>query len=122
MDDISRLWDKFSLNDKEEIPFDFGPADEADPHFLAARFMTSRVINIEVVVRTFRPLWRMVKGFLARDIGSNMLVFAFEDISDLKRVLHGEPWSYDKHLVSFQRVDADTSIAKMECRWVSFWV
>uniref|UniRef100_A0A2N9I5C2 DUF4283 domain-containing protein n=1 Tax=Fagus sylvatica TaxID=28930 RepID=A0A2N9I5C2_FAGSY len=111
------MQDKFSLNDKEEVPFDFGPADEADPHFLAARFMTSRVINMEVVVRTFKPLWRMVKGFLARDIGSNMLVFAFEDVFDLERVLHGEPWSYDKHLVSFQLVDADTSIAEMECRW-----
>jgi hypothetical protein len=116
MDDIFGLWDKFSLNDKEEVPFDFGPADEADPYFLAARFMTSRVINIEAVVCTFRPLWRTVKGFTARDMGSNMLMFAFEDVFDLERVLHGEPWSYDKHLVSFQRVDADTSIAEMECR------
>ena len=122
MDDISRLWDKFSLNGKEDVPFDFGPANETDPHFLAARFMISCVINIESVVRTFRPLWRTVKGFIARDMGSNMLVFAFEDVSNLERVLHGEPWSYDKHLVTFQRVDADTSIAEMECRWVSFWV
>ncbi len=119
MDDISGLWDKFSLNDKEEVPFDFGLADETNPYFLATRFMTSRVINIESVVCTFRPLWRTVKGFIARDMGSNMLVFAFEDVSDLERVLHGEPWSY-KHLVTFQRVDADTSIAEMECRWVSF--
>ena len=122
MDDISELWDSFSLNDKEEVPFDFGPASEADVVYLAARFMTSRVINIESVVRTFRPLWRTVQGFTARDMGSNMLVFVFQDESDVERILSAEPWSYDKHLVSFQRVEADTSIAEMECRWVSFWV
>ena len=37
--------------------FEFGPVDEVDPFFLVARFMTSRVINIESVVRTFTPLW-----------------------------------------------------------------
>ncbi len=60
MDDISGLWERFSLTDKEEVPFDFVPVDEADLLFLAARFMTSRVINIESVVRTFTPLWRAV--------------------------------------------------------------
>jgi hypothetical protein len=38
----------------------------------------------------------------------------------MERVLQAEPWTYDKHLVSFQSVDADTSIAEMECHWVSF--
>ncbi len=51
-----------------------------------------------------------------------MLVFAFEEESDLERVVHSESWSYDKHLVTFQRVEADTSIAEMDCRWCSFWV
>ena len=55
-------------------------------------------------------------------MGNNMLVFAFEDESDLERVIHFEPWSYDKHFVTFQRVEADTSIAEMDCRWCSFWV
>uniref|UniRef100_A0A2N9F380 Reverse transcriptase zinc-binding domain-containing protein n=1 Tax=Fagus sylvatica TaxID=28930 RepID=A0A2N9F380_FAGSY len=50
-------------------------------------------------------------------MGNNMLVFAFKDELDLERVIHSEPWSYDKHLVTFQRVEADTSIAEMDCRW-----
>ncbi len=80
------------------------------------------MINIESVVRTFRPLWRTVQGFTAQDLGNNMMVFIFEDDSNLERVLQSEPWMYDKHLVSFQRVEADTSIAEMECRWVLFWI
>uniref|UniRef100_A0A2N9HFR8 Reverse transcriptase domain-containing protein n=1 Tax=Fagus sylvatica TaxID=28930 RepID=A0A2N9HFR8_FAGSY len=104
----------------EEVPFEFGPEEEIEKFYLAARFMTSRVLNIESVVRTFKPLWRAVHGFTARDMGNNMLVFVFEDVSDLERVLQSEPWSYDKHLVSFQRVEADTIISEMDCQWVSF--
>jgi hypothetical protein len=122
MEDISGLWESFSLTDKEEVPFDFGEAEEGDHYYLAARFMTNRVLNLESVVRTFTPLWRAERGFTARDLGTNIVVFIFENESDLERVVQLEPWSYDKHLVSFQRVEADTSITEMECRWCSFWV
>ena len=122
MEDMSGMWENFHLNDREEVPFEFGPEEEIEQFYLAARFMTSRVLNIESVVRTFKPLWRAAHGFTARDMGNNMLVFAFENVSDLERVLQSEPWSYDKHLVSFQRVEADTSISEMDCQWVSFWV
>jgi hypothetical protein len=122
MDDISGLWENFSLHDTEDAPFDFGPSEVDNQFYLAARFMTSRVLNIESIVQTFRPLWRTFKGFSARDMGNNMIVFAFEDEADMARVLQSEPWSYDKHLVSFQRVEADTAIEEMECRYASFWV
>ena len=122
MEDISGLWESFSLTDKEEVPFDFGHAEEDDHHYLAAWFMTNRVLNLESVVRTFTSLWRAERGFTAKDLGPNRVVFIFEHEADLERVIQLEPWSYDKHLVSFQRVEADTSIAEMECRWCSFWV
>jgi hypothetical protein len=122
MEDISGLWESFSSTDKEEVPFDFGHAKEGDHYYLAALFMTNRVLNLESVVRTFTPLWRAENGFTTRDLGANMVVFIFKNESNLERVVQLELWSYDKHLVSFQRVEADTSITKMECRWCSFWV
>ena len=60
MDDVSGLWERFSLTDKEDVSFEFGPIDEVDPFFLVARFMTNRVINIESMVQTFTPLWWVV--------------------------------------------------------------
>ena len=108
MEDLSGLWGRFSLTEKEDEPFDFG-SEEDNQFYLAARFMTGRLLNIESVVRTFRPLWRTfrplwrtVRGFTVWDMGHNVLVFAFEDVTDLERVLQGEPWSFDKYLVSFQ--------------------
>ena len=122
MEDISGFWESFSLTDKEEVPFDFGHAEEGDHYYLAARFMTNRVLNLESMVWTFTPLWRAESGFTARDLGANMVVFIFENESDLERVVQLEPWSYEKYLVFFQRVEADTSRTEMECRWCSLWV
>ena len=95
MEDISGLWESFSLTDKAEVPFDFGQAKEGDHFYLAARFMTNRVFNLESVVRPFTPLWKAESGFTARDLGTNMVVFIFENESDLERVVQLEPWSYD---------------------------
>ena len=43
-------------------------------------------------------------------LGRNILLFEFEDTLDVERVLEFKPWSYDKHLVVFERVvDVETA-------------
>ena len=69
MEDISGFWESFSLTNKEEVPFDFGHVEEGDHYYLAAQFMTNRVLNLESMVRTFTPLWRAESGFTARTWG-----------------------------------------------------
>ena len=52
----------------------------------------------------------------------NKLVFEFENEVDLERVLESEPWTYDKHLVLFQRIDDTTTISSLSFSECSFWV
>jgi hypothetical protein len=73
MEDTFGLCGRLSLTDKEEVPFDFG-CEEDDQFYLTARFMTGRFLNIESVVRTFRPLWRTVRGFTVRDMGHKVRI------------------------------------------------
>lgn len=51
-----------------------------------------------------------------------MLVFEFDDIIDLERVLEYEPWSYDKSLIAFQRVTDIELLPQIEYNHVTFWV
>ena len=67
-------------------------------HRLACRFFTKRVVNVDVVVRTFKPLWKPISELKIREVGENILLFEFEVVLDLERVLEFEPWSYDKNL------------------------
>ena len=70
-------------------------------HRLAGRFFIKRVVNVDAIARTFK-LWEPIGELKIRDVGKNILLFEFEDVLDLKRVLDFEPWSYDKNLVAFQ--------------------
>ena len=80
------------------------------------------MINVEVVTRTFKLLWRTERGFSAQDMGNNILLFEFEDEADLERVLFSKQWSYDKHLVAFCRLMEDVEIEKVVFDQTTFWV
>ena len=90
--------------------------------YLAAKFLTRRVLNVEAVARTLTPLWRTNHGFTIRDMNKNRLVFVFEDEADRERVLMGEPWAYDKHLIVLKRIEEEEAIEDVEFNRISFWV
>lgn len=56
------------------------------------------------------------------DIGENILLFEFNDCLDLERVLEFEPWSYDKSLVAFQRVQDFEIALRADYSHATFWV
>lgn len=89
-------------------------------HVLAAKFLTRRALNMEAVARTFRPLWRTKENFHITNAGNNVLLFAFELEVDVEEVLLGEPWSFDRHLVVFQRLDGSKSLKDLDFKLCSF--
>ena len=72
---------------------------KAGEHVLGAKFLTHRNVNLEAVARTFRPLWRTRGNFEVNDAGNNKVLFDFEFEVDAVKVLMGEPWTFDRHLV-----------------------
>ena len=122
MEEIDNMWQRFSLNETEGDRFNLGSSTQDASYSLAAKFYTRRVINVEAVTRTFKPLWRTERGFTARDMGDNILLFEFEDEADMERVLFSEPWTYDKYLVAFRKVVEDVEIEKVVFDHVAFWV
>jgi hypothetical protein len=50
------------------------------------------------------------------------VLIEFKDQSDLERVLLGEPWSYDKYLIAFQRVGVGIAVEDLQFNRVDFWV
>ena len=58
---------------------------------MAAKFLTRRVLNVEAIGRTFKPLWRAKKDFKVRKAGDHVLLFVFELKANAERVLANEP-------------------------------
>lgn len=75
MESIEDLWLRFSLTAKEEMEFDLEEYDKEPSFLLAAKFITHRVLNVEAVAWTFKPLWKAEKGFSVKDMGENTLLF-----------------------------------------------
>ena len=122
MEYLDGLWKRFSLNDKEDNKFDLSSVLHQDKPTLVAKFYTRRIINIEAVARTFKPLWQTSKTFSMQDVGDNVVLIEFEEVADLERVLLGESWSYDKYLVAFHCVMDDVAVEELPFNQVAFWV
>lgn len=122
MEYLDGLWKWFSLNDKEDNKFDLSSVLHQDKPTLATKFYTKRIINVEAVARTFKPLWQTSKTFSMQDVGDNVVLIEFEEVADLERVLLGELWSYDKYLVAFHRVMDNVAVEELPFNQVAFWV
>lgn len=72
MEDIASRWKKLSLSDTEGKNVDLSKEKKRLEFVLAAKFLTRRSINIEVVARTFRLIWRTRRNFEVSVAGDNV--------------------------------------------------
>ena len=103
MEDLTSKCDNLSLSKWEEKKVVLSKKNQRPKCVLAAKFFTNKALNIEAVARTFRPLWCTKASFHISNVGDNILLFTFDQEIDAVKVLLGEPWSYDQHLVVLQR-------------------
>lgn len=105
MEDLTRRRDRLSLSMREDKKITLSQKQVTSSYVVAAKFFTRRVLNMEAVMSTFRPLWCMKEGFEVTNVANNVLLFEFEREVDAEKFLLGEPWSYDRHLVVLERFD-----------------
>ena len=122
MEELTRRCDRLSLSAREDTRITLSKKQVTSDYVVATKFYTRRALNMEVVMRTFRPLWCTKDGFEVMNAGNNVLLFAFEREVDVEKVLLGEPWSYDRHLVVLERFDGRKPISELEFKLCSFWV
>ena len=122
MEDLAQQWQKLTLSVNEDKKVDLMAKKKAGEHVLAAKFLTHRNVNLEAVARTFRPIWRTRGSFEVNEAGNNMVLLDFEFEVDAVKVLMGEPWTFDRHLVVLERYDGSTPIQNLQFKSTSFWV
>ena len=99
MEELKLRWKKLSLSEAEGKKHDLSKEKKIVEYVLTAKFFTRRSINVVAVARTFRPLWRMKRNFEVSMAGDNVVLIAFEWEVDVEKVIEGEPWVFDRHLV-----------------------
>ena len=120
MEKLMGSWEKLSLSESEGNKFIVQEEPELGGFLLAAKFHTIRVLNMEAIAKTFKLLWRTRKGFEIRDMGDHMVLFAFPDVTNIDRVLQGEPSMFEKHLVALKRMEKSEVIRELDFSLTNF--
>ena len=119
-DGLASKWKMLSLSHREGKNVVLSTNKQYQEYILAAKFLTKRSVNIDAVAKTFET--RTTQKFNVRDARENHLLFAFEVESDVDKVLMGEPWSFDRHLVLLQRYDGKTAMKDLDFTTSILWV
>ena len=77
---------------------------------------------MEVIARTFTPLWRARNGFKIQKFGDHKILFTFDNKDDVDKILSSESWSFDKHLVVMQRYEGDKPLPEISFDRMTIWV
>lgn len=55
-------------------------------------------------------------------MGNNQVMFIFNDIMEMERMIANGPWSFDKFLILLKHIEDDKSFSKVTYNSCSFWV
>ena len=122
MEDLAQSWKRLTLSERKGPGCNLTTEHSTTEHSIAAKFLTKRAINVDVIARTFTPLWKARNGFKIQRFGEHKLLFTFDNKRDVDRILMSEPRSFDKHQIVMQRYDSDSPLRDIKFDRTTLWV
>ena len=104
MDAIINKCANLKLSEKEGSEVDLALLGVNQGLVLAGKFCTKRRVNLEVIGRALRSVWRTKRDFEVSDMGENKVLFLFQEKEDLDRILLRGSWSFDKYILLLHKL------------------
>lgn len=117
MDPSSSLSDALNnifLDDEEEggLAIDEGITLEGEQPFngfdaklcVVARFLTEGQVDFPAMQQTLAALWKPCMGVYIKELEVNLFLFQFYHEVDVKRVMEGCPWSFNRRALVMVRM------------------
>ncbi|KAK6120507.1 hypothetical protein DH2020_045765 [Rehmannia glutinosa] len=70
----------------------------------------------------FKRIWNPRHGLVCKPLGENTVLFQFSNLVDMKKVLNGSPWLFDKSLLALSEINALHIGSKLEVSSCPFWI
>ena len=120
MEELTKTWNSLILSECEGTNFRIKEEQAKTEFILAGKFLTKRALNIDAIAKTFTPLWRLKNGFKIKKESDHVVLFSFDDKSEMEKVMVAEPRSFDKCLMVLQRYGKEKDVGDMEFSKVTF--
>ena len=89
MDELAHSWNRLTLSEREGPGCCLLDDEKVEKFSIVAKFLTKRAINMEIISKTFNPLWRARKNFKIQAFGDHKILFSFNNKEDMDRILEG---------------------------------
>ena len=105
MEDLTKSWSCLTLSENKGSSLRLTEEQAEIEYVLAVKFLTKRALNLDAIAKTFTLIWRTKNGFKVQREGDHIVLFTFNDESEVNKIIATEPWSFDKHLMVLQKYE-----------------
>ncbi|KAF4367881.1 hypothetical protein G4B88_021734 [Cannabis sativa] len=89
---------------------------------LVGRFLNAGVIDVQAMQHIMAFLWKPGKGLYVKELEQNRFLFQFYHELDIKRVIGGSPWTFERKQLIFERLKVGDNLRSIILNRLDLWV
>ena len=123
--------EEYKVEGEEDEEIDFVPTAttpiETEPGFnwrlcLVGRFLQIGTFDFLAMQQTLASIWKPGKGVFIKELEDNRFIFQFYHEIDIKRVLDGSPWYFNRKALILARMTQDCNPRNLPLTSLDVWV
>lgn len=87
-----------------------------------ARFISDGHVEFSAMQQTLAALWKPGRGVYMKELEANLYLFQFYHELDVKRVLEGSPWSFNRRALVMARMQEGENLRNINLNNMKLWV
>lgn len=121
-----------SLEDEEEGGIALGETGEQEDTeqpwsydeklCLVGKFLIESIFDFQAMQHTLAALWKPGKGVYIKALEVNLFVFQFYHEIDIRRVIDGSPWSFNRKVLLISRLQENFNPRCVQLNTIDLWV
>lgn len=89
---------------------------------LVGRFLSEGVMDFQAMQQTLAALWKPGRGVYIKEVDVNLYLFQFYHEIDIKRVVDGSPWSFNRKTLIIARMKEGDIPRSVSLNTLDLWV
>lgn len=89
---------------------------------IVGKFLTEGRVDFQALQQTLVALWKPGRGVYIKELEINLYLFQFYNEVDVKRVMEGCPWSFNRKALIMKRLSDEENPRSVELKKLEMWV